>query len=154
MSFARPRDQHARIIEPSMIPIPIKLTCVPLVWVQLLVLVMVVLFPILWLIFTRENSKSISYLYGKNLLICYFGLKAKKCRLFHLSSNLIQLWWHTESSYHIWCGLPMAQEFLGQGREISWLVLAQWFKSGASSWKIPSECPQSWMFLQVQSHVS
>ena len=40
------RGQHARTIGLSMMPIPIKLTCVPLVWVLLPVLAMAALFPI------------------------------------------------------------------------------------------------------------
>jgi hypothetical protein len=44
-------------------PILIKLSCVPLVWVLQPVLAMVALFLILWLIFTRENSKFIFYIY-------------------------------------------------------------------------------------------
>ena len=40
------RGQHARIIGLSITPIPTELTCVPLVWVLLPVLVMVALFPI------------------------------------------------------------------------------------------------------------
>lgn len=51
------RGQHVRTIGLLIMPIPAELTCVPLVWVRLPVLVMVALFPILWLIFTKENSK-------------------------------------------------------------------------------------------------
>ena len=57
--FTFSRSQHAKTIGLLMTPIPIKLTCVPLVSVLLPVLVMVALFPILWLISTRENSKFI-----------------------------------------------------------------------------------------------
>ena len=46
-SFASSRGQHARTIGLLMMSIPIKLTCMPLVWVLLPVLVMVALFPIL-----------------------------------------------------------------------------------------------------------
>jgi hypothetical protein len=87
--LASHRGRHARIIGLSMMPIPKKLTCVPLVWVLQPVLVMVALFPILWLIFTRENSKFISHICIYNLLIFGSGLKAKKCRLLHLSGNLL-----------------------------------------------------------------
>ena len=52
-----------------MMLIPIKLTYVPLVWVPQPVLVMVALFPILWLIFTRENSKFFFFININNLLI-------------------------------------------------------------------------------------
>ena len=50
-------------------PTPTKRTCVPLEWVLLPVLVMVALFPILWLTFTRENSKFVPYINMDNLLI-------------------------------------------------------------------------------------
>ena len=95
MLFASPRDQHARIIGLSMIPIPTKLTCVPLVWVPLLVLATVVLFPILWLIFTRENSKFIFYYHGKNSLICYLVWRQKNvdysiCQAISCNSDGIQ----------------------------------------------------------------
>jgi len=75
--FTSLRGQHAKTIGQSMMPILIKHTCVPPVWVPLLVLIMVVLFPILWLIFTRENSKSVSYIGSNNLLILS-NFKAKK----------------------------------------------------------------------------
>lgn len=67
--LSSPRGQHARIIGPSMMPILTKHTCVLLAWVLLPVLVMVALFPILWLTFTKENSKFVSYIYMNNLLI-------------------------------------------------------------------------------------
>ena len=61
-----------------MMLILIGLTYVPLVWVPLPVLVMVALFPILWLIFIKENSKFFSYININNLLIFGSGSKAKK----------------------------------------------------------------------------
>jgi hypothetical protein len=65
-----PRDQHVRTIGQSMMPIPIKLTCEPRAWALLPALVMVALFPILWLTFTRESSKFIPiFIYLNNLLI-------------------------------------------------------------------------------------
>ena len=49
----------------------------PLVWALLPVLIMVALFPILWLTFTRENSKFVPFIYMNNLLI-WIDLKTKK----------------------------------------------------------------------------
>jgi hypothetical protein len=49
-------------------PTQTKLTCVPLAWVLLPVLVMVALFLIQWLTFIRENSKFGFYIYTKHML--------------------------------------------------------------------------------------
>jgi hypothetical protein len=73
------RGQHVKTTGLSMMLIPTKPTCVPLVLVLLPVLVMAALSPILWLTFTKENSKFIPYIYVNNLLILSLILKAKKC---------------------------------------------------------------------------
>jgi len=63
------RGQHVRTIGLLTMPTQTKLTYVPLVWVLLPVLVMVALFPIVWLTFIRENSKLVSYIYMNDTLI-------------------------------------------------------------------------------------
>jgi hypothetical protein len=68
-SLTSSRGQHARTIGLLTTLILIKHTCVPPAWVPLPVLVMVALSPILWLTFTRANSKFILYIYINNLLI-------------------------------------------------------------------------------------
>ena len=62
--LASPRGQHVKTTRLLMILILTKLTCAPLVWVLRPVLVMAALFLIQWLIFTRENSKFIYYIYS------------------------------------------------------------------------------------------
>jgi Kyakuja-Dileera-Zisupton transposase len=106
-----------------MMPILIKHTCVPLVWVLLPVLVMVALFPILWLIFTRENSKFISHINMNNLLILYLILRQKNidysiCQAISYNSDGIQ---RALITYDVAC--QWYKNFLARVEKSSSLVL-------------------------------
>ena len=78
-----------------MMSILIKPTCAPLVLVLLPVLIMVALSLILWLIFSRENSKFVSYIYINHLLILDLVSRQKNidysiCQVISYNSNDIQ----------------------------------------------------------------